>query len=275
VYRLAPDPEAEGVAAAQYISQNAFAGQLDAPRHVVAIGDGSPDSDLRIAGLRETLEEDDIKLEEIPIDDLQSTADVRRALDRTRYVTAYIDVADPAVIVDGLDDLAHVKEFLPASVLASSRLYSETFISAAGSLGRQGLIRAVGDIDPVSADGIRYAALSPLFVGERASVDGLRAFVVGKALSAAFKDGIDPKGVSERLLRPPPFSAAALSPWSAEAPADGTLIFGIFNSNFLPDTLIPQSSGGHAYEGRYFTDGAWVRASQKNFSPLLPSSPSP
>lgn len=270
VYRLAPDPEAEGVAAAQYISQNAFAGQLEAPRRVVAIGDGSPDSDLRIAGLRQSLEEADVKVDEVPIDDIRATADLRRVLDRTRYVTAYIDLADPTAIEAGLDDLAHVKTFLPTSVLTSSRLYSEAFISAAGSLGRQGLVRAVGDIDPVSADGIRYAALSPLFVGERASVDGLRAFVAGKALSAAFKQGTDPKGVSERLLRPPPFSAAALSPWSAEAPADGTLIFGVFSTNFLPEALIPQSSGGHAYEGRYFTDGAWVRASQENFSPLLP-----
>ncbi|MEA2348246.1 MAG: copper transport protein [Thermoleophilaceae bacterium] len=274
-FRLAPDPAAEGVAAAQFIAQNAFAGQPTAPHRVVAIGDGSEDSDLRIEGLTKTLEAADIDVDEVLADSVADPADLRKVLDRDRYVTAYLDVAHPVEIEDGLDSLAKDRTFLPTSILTSSRLYSESFLGEAGNLGRQGLIRSVGDIDPVSADGLRYANLSPLFVGERASVDGLRAFVAGRALSNAFEDGTDAKGVIARLLEPPPFSTAALSPWSAKAPADGTLIFGIFNANFLPDTLIPTSSGGHAYEGRYFTDGAWIRSNRDNFGPLTAPQASP
>jgi hypothetical protein len=77
--------------------------------------------------------------------------------------------------------------------------------------------------------------------------------------------------IGDALVRPKPFSTAALSPWSSKEPWDGTLIFSVFNGNFLPETLIPTSSGGHAYEGRYFTDGAWTRAAQDNYSPLTPA----
>jgi hypothetical protein len=108
-----------------------------------------------------------------------------------------------------------------------------------------------------------YVTLAPQVVGELPTLPGLSGFVAGQALAYGMADGISPATIASRLQAPGIFSRAAISPWSDQNPATGTLMFQVFLPVFLTDNLIPAPSAtdggspGEVYTGEFFANGDW------------------
>ncbi len=270
VFRMAPNPYAEGYAAGQYIGKVGLKSTPNPPHRIAAIIADNPDSQSRLAGLRAALGPYDVAVDEIPADQVQAS-ELRSLLPASRWLGIYADgnfnQLTGAMRVAGAET-AHTVD--PTPIIVSQRLASERFVIDSGDLGDEGQVRAITDVDPTSNDASLYAELVPQVVGEQATVPGLSGFVAGQALAYGLVHGDSPSAIVERLRDPGVFSTIATSPWDNRDPADGTLIFRMVLAQFLPDNLIPTGGGspGEPYEGQFFTDGAWEPATNELFSPL-------
>jgi hypothetical protein len=129
---------------------------------------------------------------------------------------------------------------------------------------------------PDGRDALAYAhALPGLFPGERPSLQGIRGYVTGPALTGAVRRGTRPAEIARALRRPRPFTDALAAPWRADAPSLGGQRFTMLGTRFQSATLIPPSAGGEAYSGTLFPDGAWNRLSSELYGPPLTSRRSP
>jgi hypothetical protein len=196
---------------------------------------------------------------------------LRRLLPASEWLGIYLDgqFSSLAGALRTVGDEA-VDKVNPTAILADSPLGSEAFIEATGDLGREGQIRAITDVDPTSDAAQTYATLDLQVVGELPSLSGLSGFVAGQALAYGLVGGTPPAAIAGRLKEPGVFSHAAVSPWSADDPASGTVMFRVFLPSFLTDNLIPAGPGlpGEVHDGQYFPDGDWEQGANTVFTPL-------
>ena len=273
VFRMAPNPYAEGYAAGQYVVRVGLPSTPHAPHRVAALIANNADSHARLVGLKAALAPAHIKVYAYPAGGPGLEARIRSVLPAGQWLGLYVDgnfdQLTAALRVVG-KQTAHTIN--PTPIIVSQRLASERFVIDSGDLGVEGQVRAVTDVDPTSTDADLYAELAPQIVGELATVPGLSGFVAGQALAYGLIGGDTPSEMANRLRAPGVFSKIATSPWDDKDPAEGTLIFRMVLAEFLPDNLIPSSGAGGAasepYEGQFFTDGAWEPASPELFSPL-------
>jgi hypothetical protein len=141
---------------------------------------------------------------------------------------------------------------------------SERFVERTGAVGRIGAVQGPAEVSPNSQTSISYVQTVPaVFPGEQPSLDGLRGYLAGLALSEGVKSGTGAAQIAGRLVEVAPFSDALLTPWRADAPAAGSQLFNIIRGTFLPSTLVPQSAGGDSFNGIYFPDGSWTGITTK------------
>ncbi len=273
VFRMAPNPYAEGYAAGQYIVRVGLPATPHAPHRVGALIANNADSKARLVGLEAALKPAHVKVYAYPAGGPGLAARIRSLLPAGQWLGLYVDgnfnQLTAAMRTVGAQT-AHTIN--PTPIIVSQRLASERFVIDSGDLGVEGQVRAITDVDPTSNDADLYAELAPQIVGELATVPGLSGFVAGQALAYGLIGGDSPSEMTNRLRAPGVFSKIATSPWDDKDPAAGTLIFRMVLAEFLPDNLIPSSGGGGAasepYEGQFFTDGSWEPASPELFSPL-------
>jgi ABC-type branched-subunit amino acid transport system substrate-binding protein len=267
VFRLAGDPYAEGYAQAQYIEEAVAA---TATSDIVrAVRTGTPANARLLSGLRAGLAETDLHFEELPHRAITSGPEpLAEALDSAKSAAVVVD-GDPERLASNLRDLGSDRlDFATAPVIADSSVFSEDLVRRSGAIGRIGALQGATEVAPDSTIAETYARAVPaLYPGELPSLDGLRGYVAGLALSEGLADGIEPDRVTARLLRPAPFADALLAPWRSDAPFAGSSRFEFLKASFLPPTLIPASAGGESQTGSYFTDGTWARV---NGDPLGP-----
>lgn len=272
VFRLAPNPYAEGYAAGQYVAKVGVPSMRLAPRRVAALIAGNPDSVHRLAGLEAALAPAHVAVERFPAGGPGLARRLRSLLPASSWLGIYADgdlnQLTAAMRVVGA---ASSRSVNPVPFIVSQRLASERFVIDSGTLGIEGQVRAITDVDPTSSGASLYAELVPQVVGELASVPGLGGFVAGQALAYGLIGGDSAAQIAKRLQAPGVFSKIATSPWSDRDPASGTLIFRTVLAQFLPDNLIPAGGGGapsEPYTGQFFLNGAWEPASPQLFSPL-------
>ncbi len=271
VFRMAPNPYAEGYAAGQYIGRIGVPSDPSAARQVAALVTDDLAARERLEGLEAGVRPYHVTVHVFPGDGPGLAARLRDALPATKWLGIWADAPfnqlTAAMRTVGAETS---KTINPAPIIVPQRLATERFVIDSGELGIEGQVRAVTDVDPTASDASLYAELVPQVVGELATVPGLGGFVAGQALAYGMVHGDSPAEIVRRLRRPGIFSRIATSPWDDADPADGTLIFRVILAQFLPDNLIPTGGGdpGEPYEGQFFEDGAWEPASPELFSPL-------
>ena len=265
VYRFAPDPYSEGYAAGQYIVRVGLpAVPRSTPRRVAALMTSEPDSQQRLRGLEAALTPSGVRVQTFPPDGPGLDPLLRRLLPANEWLGIYLDGRFETLA----NALRTVGNALPASVnptaiIASSRLSSERFVIASGQLGSEGQVRAITDVDPGSVGAQAYTTLAPQVVGELPTLPGLSGFVAGQALAYGMVDGDSPGRDRQAVAGAGVFSRAAVSPWSDQNPATGTVMFQVFVPVFLTSNLIPAPSTtnggapGEVETGTYFSDGVW------------------
>ncbi|MHB8657638.1 MAG: copper resistance protein CopC [Solirubrobacteraceae bacterium] len=269
LYRLAADPEAEGIAAGQYIALNGFLANRNAPRRVSALVGPNPLERSRVQGLEAYLSQHGIAVDVIPVSATNADRAVARALDPVRYDASYMD-AGADVLDPGLRSFRQIALGEPVAILGSSELMSERFVLRSGTPGALGQVRAFSEISPDTRDGIGFASLvSATYVAEPPTIDGLRGFALGRILGRALQGGLSPAAIEHGLLHAQGASDAPVSWPSAAAPAVGTYHLELFGATFLPENLVPQSAGGGQVEGTYFSEGAWTLQSSQPYGPQL------
>jgi methionine-rich copper-binding protein CopC/putative copper export protein len=277
VFRVAADPYADGVALAQTIRSDVLPVSARGARTVKVLFAGDEQGQRRLAGFRAGLEQITPALRIDPISDSALThagaGRMLSMLDRTRTVALVLDVPDAQApgLASAIGRLpASRAAFKPAPVIASERLLSEGFVEAAGSAGRIGVVQGTSTVAVDSRDGLLLSqAIPALFPGQSASLEALRGYVAGLALDYGVGDGTSSSLVAARLLRPTPFTDAIAEPWRSDAPAAGAQRLTVLDPTFLPTTLLPVSSGGEAYSGQYFPNGAWQRPTTQLFGPAV------
>jgi methionine-rich copper-binding protein CopC/putative copper export protein/ABC-type branched-subunit amino acid transport system substrate-binding protein len=271
VYRLAPNPRAEGYAIGEYIGAVGAPSEPKAPRRVAAFVGNTAGGAQRLAGLRAALEHYHVALRVYPASGPKLIQNLTSVLPQLRWLGIYAD-GNFNTLTTALRTIGNdfKEKFEPSPIIVPQSLASESFIIDSGLLGAQGQIRVVSDVDPTANDAQLYAELVPQVVGELATVPGLEGFVSGQALAHGLIKGGSVSEVSAQLRSPGVFSTIATSPWDPSDPASGTLIFRVLLAEFLTDNLIPSVNGGPAepYEGDFFTDGSWEQATPELFSPL-------
>jgi ABC-type branched-subunit amino acid transport system substrate-binding protein len=267
VFRLAGDPYAEGYAQAQYIQETVVG---SAESNVVrAVRTGTPANQRLLSGLRAGLAETDLKLEQLSPKTISGgPGPLAAALDRANAAAVVID-GDPDKLAADLHDLGSTRlDFATAPVIADSSVFSENLVRSSGAIGRIGALQGATEVAPDSTIAETYSRAVPaLYPGELPTLDGLRGYVAGLALSEGLADGIEPDSVVARLVQPAPFADALLAPWRSDAPAAGSPRFEFLKASFLPPTLIPASAGGESQTGSYFTDGTWSRTNADTLGP--------
>jgi putative copper export protein/methionine-rich copper-binding protein CopC/ABC-type branched-subunit amino acid transport system substrate-binding protein len=272
VFRLAPNPYAEGYASGEYIGQVGLPTvPKGTPRRVDALVSGAPDSRQRLQGLEQALARYNVAVSAVPAGGPGLVTRLRSMLPTSRSLGIYLD-GQFGPLSSALRQLGPevANKVEPTAIMSSSRLGDERFIEDSGELGREGQIRTITDVDPTSNGAQLYATLAPQIVGELPSLPGLSGFVAGQALAYGLIAGDSPAALSARLREPGVFSQAAISPWSDRDPADGTLMFRVFLPSFLTDNLIPVGPGmpGEVDDGQFFPDGDWETGASAVFTPL-------
>lgn len=259
-FRLAGDSYAEGFAAGTYAREQLRPGAAPGARAIRAVVGGDALGRRWLAGLRAG--------SRLPVVAARRLG--AAAADRRRTLALALD-GPAAPLAAALARLgAPRRAFAPAPVLASERTYSERFVTAAGALGRLGVVRGATEVSPDSRDALSYARAAPaIFPGLRPSLEGLRGYVTGLALGAGVRRGTSAAALERALRRPAPFTDALAGPWRADAPAAGGQRFGILGPTFLAATLVPPSAGGESYNGDFFADGAWRRLTSDLYGPSL------
>jgi hypothetical protein len=146
---------------------------------------------------------------------------------------------------------------LAAAVLVPPRHFDEQFYRGS-KLGRRGDISVLGEVAPDSAESLVYTRLVfSLFPGEQPTIDGLRGYMAGLAITKGLAGGASAGGVGRRLQFLGPFSDGVVSGWSPAAPAAGSWRFFLYKGSFIPAGLIPKAN---PEPGRFFPEGgAWSR----------------
>lgn len=273
VYRLAADPYADGVALAQTIRADVLPVSARGARTVKILFAGDEQGQRRLAGFRAGLESirPQLRIDPVSLDSLtrENGTQLLATLSRTSTVALVLDVPDsqaPALAAAISRLPAERATFKPAPVIASERLLSEGFVEAAGNAGRLGVVQGTSTVTVDSRDGLLLSqAIPALFPGQGASLEGLRGYVAGLALDYGLAQGTSPTLVADRLLRPTPFTDAIAQPWRSDAPAAGAQQLTVLDPTFLTTTLLPVRSGGEAYSGEYFPNGAWERPTTQLF----------
>ena len=279
VFRLAGDPYAEGWAAARTLARSGFVGRPDAPRRMaVVIEADDPGGERIVAGARAALALDPALAAEAEGTRPDSTADVEVVVRRHEpgtplfpivqeavrgdLYTATFLAAEPVSLGAALDQLSDVEIVSNAAMLVASRSFDETFLRSS-KVGRRGDVKVYGEVAPDSGDSLLYTRLvSTIFPGEQSTVDGLRGFMAGKAISAGLDKGTSTDSLVEHLKVLTLFSDGVVSGWSPAAPAAGSWRFLLFKGSFIPGGLIP---GESPEPGRYFAEGgAWSRVATGN-----------
>src|SRR5204863_7372427 len=102
---------------------------------------------------------------------------------------------------------------VPAPLLFSERVLSETYVLSAGALGRLGAVQGVSEVATNTVDaGLYKAAVPLLFRGDIASLDGLRGYATGLALRDALRSGTGRAAIVGHLRAPRVFTNALLAP---------------------------------------------------------------
>jgi hypothetical protein len=124
-------------------------------------------------------------------------------------------------------------------------------------------VKVYAEVAPDSGDSLLYTGLvKTIFPGEQPSVDGLRGFMAGKAITTALEKGSSVDSLVEHLKVLTLFSDGVVSGWSPAAPAAGSWRFLLYKGSFIPSGLAP---GAAPEAGRYFAEGgAWSRVATGN-----------
>jgi ABC-type branched-subunit amino acid transport system substrate-binding protein len=273
LWRLAGDPTAEGQAIGRYIDREGLVAAAGRPHRVVALvaGRATAAGRDRIAALRATLRRSRVRLSvvDLPHDAAGARAMTVRTLDARRALAVVLD-GDEQRLARALARAGNDPALVPPAIIATSPLLDEDFQLGAGALGREGAIRSPAEVTPDSRDALGYAAaVSAIFPGDRPSIAGLRGYVTGLALDEALRDGRQPGRIAARLRKPRRFTDALQSPWRAQAPANGSILFAFLAPRFLPANLIPVADGGEQFSGRWFPDGAWTQTTSEVYGPPL------
>jgi hypothetical protein len=283
VFRVASDPYADGVAIGQAIGAEVLPVSTKTAHVVKVVTIDDAQGQRRLAGLEAELARlrPHVRVQLIPQSALTGAGSSRllALLDRHRTVALVIDATDSQTpeLAAAMHRLPALKPvFAPAPVFASERVLSEGFVMASGHAGRLGVVQGASTVAVDSRDGLTLSqALPALFPGQSASLESLRGYVAGLALDYGLANGTAASAISARLFRPGPFTDAIAQPWRSTDPADGAMALGVLEPNFLSTTLLPVSSGGDAYAGLYFPNGAWERPVTQEFGLGLTSSVPP
>jgi len=285
IYRIAADPYADGYAIAQALRGTYIPNSPKTAQTLLVVPATDPQGVRRLAGLEAELKGATIGGVPVRIKTLSYAA-----LTHTTGASLYsmiIRTKTLAFVLDGTDSEepgiaaalrrlpATAASFSPATIIASDRLLSEQLIETSGETGQIGVIEGTSDVAIDSDDALAVAdALPSMFPGVNASMEALRGFVAGQALTYALADGTSVADITARLYQPAPFTDAIVDPWLSDAPAAGSPRVGLMVPNFLDTTLLPTTAGGEQYTGQYFSDGAWERTTSLYYGPPL-SSPVP
>jgi methionine-rich copper-binding protein CopC/putative copper export protein len=278
VFRLAPNPYAEGEAVAEYFGRVGVPeSPASTPKRIAAFVGSDLASQQRLRGLEAGLAQYHVSVQTFPVDGPDLLSELRSALPQERWLGVYLDSEGPAAPVSSalrqLGPQVLVHGVNPTPILAASPIASESFVELSGDLGREGQIRVLSDVDPTSEAAQDYANIALEVVGELPTIPGLEGYVAGQAAAYGLVAGTSAASISSRLRAPGVFSQVATSPWSDRDPASGTLIFGVFTPNFLTENLIPAPSAanggspGEVSTGQFFPDGVWESTGGR-FSPL-------
>jgi methionine-rich copper-binding protein CopC/putative copper export protein len=275
VYRVTADPYADGYAIGQAIRKTFISEMPLTAKTVRIVGGLDAQGARRLAGLRAALRGSDVRVQVLkPSVVIDSTSASFAALLNRQTTLAMVldgtDAQEPAFAAALARLPAKSAEFDPATVLVSDRLLSENLIDASGEAGQIGIVQGTSEVAIDSDDALALAqALPSMFPGVDASIESLRGFVSGLALTYGLQQGTSSSSVEVRLLRPAPFTDALDVPWLSTAPAAGSQRLGILVPNFLSTTLLPTSDGGEQYTGQYFANGAWERTTSDYYGPAL------
>ena len=123
---------------------------------------------------------------------------VQEAVNGDRYTATFL-AAEPVALGAALDQLSDIEIVSNAALLVASRSFDETFLRSS-KIGRRGDVKVYGEVAPDSGDSLLYTRLvSTIFPGEQATVDGLRGFMAGKAITAGLDKGTSTDGLVEHL----------------------------------------------------------------------------
>ena len=281
VYRLAGDAYAEGWAFGRTVARGAFIGRTDAPRRVAALVEADdPAADRIVAGLKAALALDPAEAAKAEgTAPLKSTADV--AVDVLRHergtpltplavdvangdkYTAAFLAADPAVLGPALDTLNDLQVASASALMVASRGFDEGFVRSS-KIGRRGDLKIFGEVAPDSGESLVYTKLVfTIFPGEQPSIDGLRGYMAGKAITTVLDKGPSSGGgLADNLRDLTLFSDGVVSGWSPAAPAAGSWRFFLYKGTFISAGLQP---GAKPDPGRFFAEGgAWSRVQTAN-----------
>lgn len=276
IYRQAADPQAEGWAVGRILARSpAFSGASPSPRKVtVVVDDGDPTTDRAVAGLNGALELDPKtaeELEQLPANDLSDvTVDVLRrspgapllplveaAMDPKKSGAAFLR-SDAPELGAALDQLPTPLVAFHAPVFVPTAAFDEAFVQAS-KLGRRGDVIALGEVAPDGGESLRYTtAIQGLFAGEQSTIDGLRGYMVGKAITTVLKKDASRDGLARRLQLLGFHSDAQASGWSPGAADAGSWRFFAYKATFIPASLGAVLNDKPS-PGRFFSEGAWNR----------------
>jgi methionine-rich copper-binding protein CopC/putative copper export protein len=266
-FRLAPDPYAEGCAQGQYLKETIAPEAKSTTIHYADVGDEI--AARRLQGLRDAIADSKLSVDVFPVSKLADPATLRPLVDVQSSLALVADSLDSRKLASELNSLGDATlPFAATPVIAGDRVLSEDLVNRSGALGRIGAVQGPTELQTDSSTAQSYAAAVPaLYPGERPTLDGLRGYLAGLALTEGLKHGIEPGEIADGLVQPPPFSDAVLSPWRSDAPSYGSTQFLPIKAQFLPPTLVPTDKGGESFNGTFFTDGSWTAASTEPLGP--------
>jgi methionine-rich copper-binding protein CopC/putative copper export protein len=280
VYRMAADPFAQGMAFGQLVRNRILAAGHPGVRTVRAALGGDPQSRRLLTGLRVGLRASsavgDAAVARGPAPRLVVLAPGALARLSADALTRVLDLRrTTALIVDGpaaggadARSVARLgarrgADITPPPLLFSERVLSETLVLSAGALGRIGAVQGISEVATNTTDAELYQAAVPLlFRGDVASLDGLRGYVTGLALTDALRSGTGVRSILANLRDPRVFSNALLAPWSPSEPGAGSPNAVALQPQFLSPTLVPSAIGGEAKDTEYFPQGSWTVTSR-------------
>lgn len=271
VFRIAPDPHAEGVAIGRFVAEQGLQSRPSAVPQVTVLRAGTTASGTqRLAGLREGLKGTALRVVVAPAATLDDPRRFARAVDAAHQLVTVLD-GDRRRLSAALRRLGEDRPRFPNdAIVATSPLFDERFEVDSGAIARAGAITSVSEIQLGSRDAEAYANVIPLlFPGERPSITGLRGYVAGLALAEGLHDGSGRDDVERRLARPRRFTDALVAPWRSDRRWSGGPLLQMINLSFLPENLIPERAGGAKVAGRFFVDGAWAPLQGRVYGPTI------
>ncbi len=268
VYALTSGPYTDAYATAQEVVTEGFRAFPDGTHRIAMLIPAGPRGTRALAGMRAGLKAQNQQAVKVTVfrhDGTPSRRQVLAAIDGGDFIATFVD-ADQAALAAALHAIGRRDDrIVPAAIFTSSRLFSERFQVDSGLLGRIQALRSAADVSPTTRDALSYSNLvQAIYPGERPSIDGLRGYLAGRALTTALASG---GNLSQRLRRLGRFSDALAGGWTARDPAAGSQLVGFFLPSFLPSGLLRRDQGGQQFSGSYFADGAWKPLTSNLYGP--------